>query len=147
MKDFFKQLFAYNHHVNQKLGDVYIGYPHKISERAIKLYSHIINAHHIWNHRIIAEQATFGVWQEQPVSAFHSIDSLNNEDSLQILEGYDLNLSINYTNTSGLTFNNSIGDTLFHIINHSTYHRAQIAIEFKLNGIDPLLTDYIVYKR
>lgn len=147
MKDFFKQLFAYNHHVNQKLADVFNAYPHKTSERAIKLFSHIINAHHIWNHRIVSRQATVGVWEMQAVSALEGIDSINYNESLQILEGYDLSLSINYTNTSGLTFNNSIGDTLFHVINHSTYHRAQIATEFKLNGIDPLLTDYILYKR
>lgn len=40
-----------------------------------------------------------------------------------------------------------IKDIMFHIVNHSTYHRAQIATELKDHGIEPLKTDYILYKR
>jgi uncharacterized damage-inducible protein DinB len=36
---------------------------------------------------------------------------------------------------------------LFHIVNHSTNHRGQIAVDFKSNGITPLGLDYIHYKR
>ena len=51
------------------------------------------------------------------------------------------------TNSKGETFSNKIKDILFHIINHSTYHRAQIATDLKQNGIEPINTDYIFYKR
>ncbi|QLH28398.1 MAG: hypothetical protein HWD63_02710 [Candidatus Parvibacillus calidus] len=37
-------------------------------------------------------------------------------------------------------------DIIFHIINHSTYHRGQIAMEFRQSGLEPLNTDYIFYK-
>ena len=36
---------------------------------------------------------------------------------------------------------------LFHFVNHSTYHRGQIASNLKEHGIEPLVTDYIFYKR
>lgn len=75
------------------------------------------------------------------------IDRINYEHSLLILGDSDLDKTIHYTNTREQVFNNSIRDILFHIINHSTYHRGQIATEFRQNGLDPLVTDFIVYKR
>ncbi|MCF8317339.1 MAG: hypothetical protein K9I02_01220 [Haliscomenobacter sp.] len=58
-----------------------------------------------------------------------------------------MKLIINYSNSKGQLFSNSIQDMLFHIINHSTYHRGQVATEFKRQGLEPLVTDYIFFKR
>lgn len=147
MKQFFKELFEYSHHFNQKLGDVFNDNPDKTSEKAIKLYNHILNAHQIWNNRIEPKQTAFGVWEIHNVQNLKNIDEKNYEHSLFIIDKFDLNDTVNYTNTKGQTFSNSIRDILFHVINHSTYHRGQIATDFKQNGLDPLITDYIFYKR
>ena len=147
MKQFFKELFEYGYHFNQKLGDVFNESPDKISERAIKLYNHILNAHQIWNNRIEPEQLVFGVWEIHNAQDLKSIDQTNYQHTLQILDKFDLSEMINYANSKGKTYSNSIRDILFHIINHSTYHRGQIATDFKQYGLDPLVTDYIFYKR
>jgi len=147
MKQFFKELFEYSHHFNQKLGDVYEGNPDQISEKALKLYNHILNAHQIWNNRIIAKETPFGVWEMHPLEDLKVIDKRNFEETLLILERFDPRNSFSYSNTKRQTFQNSIRDTLFHIINHSSYHRGQIATEFKKHGLEPLRTDYILYKR
>ncbi|WP_209331385.1 DinB family protein [Lunatimonas salinarum] len=34
-----------------------------------------------------------------------------------------------------------------HIVNHSTYHRGQIATLFRESGLQPVVTDYIMLKR
>ena len=52
-----------------------------------------------------------------------------------------------YKNSKGIEFSNTVQDVIFHVINHSTYHRAQIASDLKANGIEPINTDYIFYKR
>ena len=75
------------------------------------------------------------------------MDRTNHEQSLQILDNVDLDKMIHYNNTKGEASVNSVRDILFHVINHSTYHRGQIATEFRQNGLDPLVTDYIYYKR
>ncbi len=75
------------------------------------------------------------------------IDKSNYRDSLRIIDQFDLNGVINFKNTKGLVFNDNIRDILFHVINHSNYHRAQIATEFRQNGLDPIVTDYILHKR
>lgn len=146
MKLFFKELFEYSHHFNQKLFDVFNESSDKTSERARKLFNHILNAHQIWNNRIDPRQPISGVWELHAAQELKSIDRTNYEHTLLILDKFDLNSAIHYTNSKGQTFCNRIRDILFHIINHSTYHRGQIATEFRQNGIEPLITDYIFYK-
>lgn len=53
MKDFFKELFEYSHHYNQKLIEIIQINPENISDKALKIFSHILNAHHVWNNRLI----------------------------------------------------------------------------------------------
>lgn len=145
MKTYFEELFEYNHHFNQKLAEI-LRDDH-VSDRAIKLFSHILNANHIWNHRIEDKKPVYGVWQIQPAADLAEIDRVNYAASLAILDTTDLTKEVRYANTRGESYVNSARDILFHIINHSTYHRAQIATEFKQNGLDPLVTDYVFYKR
>lgn len=144
MKAFFKELFEYNHHVNQKLADVFNASADKTSEKSIKLYSHILNAHRIWNDRIDNRPPAFSVWDMHTIPEFRDIDKANFEHTMLILGQLDLNSSINYT-IRGTAFSKRIPELLFHVINHSTYHRGQIATEFKQNGLEPVATDYILY--
>lgn len=147
MKSFFKELLEYNHHCNQELGDVFYEHPDKTSEKAIKLYSHLLNAHRIWNSRIEPGQKVFAVWELHPIQNCKHIDKMNYEHSLLILDRFSLDKNIGYTNTRGEAFNSNIRDMLFHVINHSTYHRGQIATDFRQSGLEPLISDYIFYKR
>lgn len=147
MKQFFKELFEYGHQVNQKLGDVFVESPDKISEKAVERYNHILNAHQIWNNRIESKQVTFGVWEIHPIQDCKHIDKMSYEQSLLILDKFDLNDKISYTNTKGQAFSKRILDIFFHVVNHSTYHRGQIASDFRQSGIEPLVTDYIFFKR
>jgi uncharacterized damage-inducible protein DinB len=147
MKDFFLELFAYGHHYNQQLADLFAAHGEKVTGKSASLYSHILDAHHIWNNRIAGRTPLFGVWESHSVSDFKEIDSANYNFSVLLLNTRELNEETHYSNTKGLKFTNSIRDIFFHIINHSTYHRGQIAAEFRKTGIEPLATDYIWYKR
>jgi uncharacterized damage-inducible protein DinB len=147
MKSFFKELFEYSHHYNQKLTELIHNHPDQISDKALSLFSHILNAQQIWNNRINPKQKPFGVWELQPVKDLKSIDQRNFEQSLEIVEKFDLNQTMSYKNSKGQAFENSIRNLLFHIINHSTYHRAQIATEFRQQGLEPLSTDFIHFRR
>lgn len=147
MKPFFKELFKYNNDCNQKLSSVFIDNPNKTSEKALRLFSHVLNAHQIWNNRIKTTQSAYGVWVIHVVQDLKKIDRANYEQTLQLLNTYNLNTTINYINSKGQTFTNSIQDIVFHIINHSTYHRGQIATALKDVGLEPLSTDFIYFKR
>lgn len=147
MKTFFKEIFEYNHHFNQKLFDIFVDHTDQASEKSIKLFNHILNAHHIWNNRIDSQRPIFAVWEIHYMPELQNIDKTNFEHTLQILDSFDLNARIGYTNSKGKVFNNSVREILFHVTNHATYHRGQIATEFRQNGLEPLVTDYIFYRR
>lgn len=54
---------------------------------------------------------------------------------------------INYQNSKGESFQNSVDEILTHLIIHGQHHRAQIALLFRQNGIAPPPTDLIFYIR
>ncbi len=147
MKAFLTELFEYNHHCNQQLVDLLIQNKEQVSEKAVKLFSHILNAQHIWNCRILGNPNRFGVWDMHEHGEIKKIDEDNYANSIAIVGQRDLNTVISYLNTKGQAFDNKVIDILFHSINHATYHRGQIATEFRQSGIEPLITDYIFYKR
>jgi len=147
MTSFFKELFGYSHQFNQQLATIFTEQRTSTPEKSVKLFNHILNAHQIWNSRIMRDQEPFGVWDIHPPEELKGIDHTNYTNSIRILEQPDLNNIVKYTTSKGDSFSNSVQDILFHIINHSTYHRGQIAMEFRQNGVEPLATDYIFYKR
>ncbi|HRP56991.1 DinB family protein [Agriterribacter sp.] len=147
MKLFFKELFEYNHHFNQKLSALFAEKHDTMSDRSVKLFGHILNAHHIWNSRIAGKHSGLSVWDIQAVEQFRRIDDNNFNETVRILDHVDLSSIISYKTTKEQAFENKARDILFHIINHSTYHRGQIAADFRQTGTEPLTTDYIFYKR
>jgi uncharacterized damage-inducible protein DinB len=147
MIHFFKELFEYSHHFNQKLATVFTEQPVLSSGKSIQLFNHLLNAQQVWTSRVLGAAQPFGAWEMHPVGELKEIDRANYTNAVRILDESDLNSAIKYTTSKGETYTNSVRDILFHVINHSTYHRGQIATEFKQNGIDPLVTDYIFYKR
>ncbi len=147
MKAFLKELFAYNRDCNTRLIAKSLELEDRLPERSQKLFSHVLNAHGIWNARILNQKPPFGVWQIFPVAEWQTIDISNFENSLSVIDDDDLHRELSYVNSRGDAFVNSVRDILFHIVNHSTYHRAQIAADFRENGLEPLVTDYIFYKR
>ncbi len=147
MKPFFKELAQYHHHFNQKVADAMLAMPDKVSEKALKLFSHSLNAHRIWNNRIEAVQPPLGVWDIHALNQLKGIDTENHHCTIYLLDKCELDAQIKYTTTNGESYNNTVGDILFHVFNHHTYHRAQIATEFKQSSIQPLAADYIGFKR
>jgi uncharacterized damage-inducible protein DinB len=144
---FFKELFDYNHQANQTLIAHLELHKEKLSERSVRLMSHIIDANEVWNSRVLAKKNQFTVWQVHTVETWADLDKANNETSLKIIDEAGFEDVITYTNSLGDTYKNSVRDILFQVINHSTYHRGQIAMDCRKTGIEPLNTDYILYKR
>ncbi len=144
MKTFFKELFDYNNHFNTKLAKLILANQRNTPKKSIQLFCHILNAHEIWNSRIQGKANVYRVWDIHNPNDFHEIIRLNGETTNTIIEKLPLNEMIEYSKSKT---QKKISDVLFHIINHSTYHRGQIATEFKENGIEPIPTDFVHYER
>lgn len=147
MKDYIKELFEYNHHCNQRLATVVEASEVKLPKRCMDVFNHIINAHHIWNRRILNQKPLYNVWAVSPTGELSTMDRDNYMASLEIIENADLEAGLDYSTSKGQPFSNKVKDIMFHIINHSTYHRGQIAMFFRESGIAPEISDYIFYKR
>jgi len=147
MIPFFKELSGYNHHFNRQLATLFAAHADKTPEKSVKWFSHILNAHRVWNSRILSDKNKFGVWDVHDANELIQINEVNYMDSMKILDQGSLQTEIKYVTSKGEPFTNTTRDILFHIINHSTYHRGQIAADFRLHGIEPIATDYIFYKR
>jgi uncharacterized damage-inducible protein DinB len=119
-----------------------------VPQACLKLSQHVVNAESIWVSRIKGEKPVIGVWEERPFEDCLKLHQRSMELLKAIIEGdQDLECVIDYVTTNGDPFSNSIHDILIHVLNHATYHRAQIAKELRLNRIDPVNTDYILYVR
>ena len=146
MKDKLLELYDYTYEMNKQVIELISLHQSIISEKIFKLFSHTMNAHQIWNSRINKEKE-FAVWQINIWEDIPAINEQNFDKTNEILRVNNLNEIITYKNSKGEEFSNKVEDILFHVINHSTYHRAQIATECRMLGIEPLVTDYIMYKR
>ena len=146
MKPFFLELFEYSHYMNQQLAERFIA-NQNLPEKALNLFHHILNAHHIWNSRINGVPSKYKVFESHPASELKYIDRSNFELSCLIVDEAEFEKVIAYTSSQGANYSNTVRDILFHVINHSTYHRAQIASMFRQAGAEPLTSDYIFYKR
>lgn len=146
MKEKLTDLFEYSYHFNKEMIKIISENLSKTDDKTISLINHILNAQQVWNSRILNEKP-FEVWQINPIEGLEEINGKNFNNAIHILADYELDQKIEYRNSKGIRFENSIFDILFHIINHSTYHRGQINSQLKNSGIEPILTDYIFYKR
>ena len=146
MKEKLIDLFEYTYHFNNEMIKVITENREAVDDKTISLINHTLNAQQIWNARISGE-TTFEVWQINPFDTLEEINHQNFLKSIAIVQNADLEKTIEYQNSRGTKFENTVFDMLFHAINHSTYHRGQINSLLKQNGLEPVLTDYIFYKR
>lgn len=147
METYFSGLFEYNRQNNRLLMERVATLPAGQEDPALRLICHILNAQEIWNQRILGQSPRCTVWQLHSFEEQQALNEENYQDALQILQHKPLQYPVSYTNTRGENFENSVGDILFHVMNHSTHHRAQLVTLLKQAGIDIPPTDYIFYKR
>lgn len=119
--------------------------------RSIQLYSHIVETEILWYQRIRKNYAHIvNVWGNWPLEQAETEAGRMTTEWNTLLanesESFLLN-RIAYKNTKGTPFENTVDDILTHVVNHSSYHRGQIAAEVRKAGGEPAYTDYIQYQR
>ncbi|MGB5706904.1 MAG: DinB family protein [Arenicellales bacterium] len=61
----------------------------------------------------------------------------------QELNHQDLNVSLTYQNTKGITFSKPFSALVQHLFNHQTHHRGQVTTLFSQCGLNPGVTDLL----
>lgn len=146
MDAFLKNIFEYHAQLNRELIDYLKKHEGVITPEMHRLFCHMLNAHQLWNSRIL-NTPSFRVFQLHDPAKYGELDEANTALSLHILNTYPLLDTISYTDTEGKYFQNTIGEILFHIGNHHTHHRGQLMKMFRDKGLTPLIIDYIYTTR
>ena len=147
MQHYFRRLYQHNYDTNQQLIH-YLDEQHVKNAQIDTWFSHLLNAHHIWLARLRGEVSPCTVWQEHPRQAWVALNQQAGDTTRQFLsDTEDLSQPISYQNSKGLSFQNRMDDILWHILNHSTHHRAQISTAIRQQGLTPQGMDYIFYVR
>ncbi|HEY9778434.1 MAG TPA: DinB family protein [Planktothrix sp.] len=149
MKDYFVRSFRYNAWANRLTLASLRDCPAAQSEAA-PLIAHLLAAQHVWLSRLLANEPGFAIW---PSLTLGDCEALAGE-SEQAWAGYlesvtddELRASVDYRNSRGESFCNSVMDILTHVVVHGGYHRGQIAKIVVRSGGTPAVTDFIVFVR
>ncbi|MBI1937619.1 MAG: DinB family protein [Ignavibacteriales bacterium] len=148
MQNHFINLFQYNDWANEKIFSALAAIqspPEKISE----LLSHIILSQETWLGRVRGSYDNV-FWKSLSLEVLQQRSNKSTNDWLALLNNpaeNDLEKEYEYHNTKGIEAVSKLKDIITHLINHSTYHRAQINSLLRQNSLEPVQTDYIFYKR
>lgn len=125
-------------------------------ERGIAIFCHMQAARRVWLHRIAPSltpfppDGLFPIWPlEQAEIDARQVDGLwrNYIAALARKDGPSLSSAVPYTSTEGAKYESTLADILTHVVNHSTYHRGQIANMVAAAGAKPSVTDFIALTR
>lgn len=150
MKQHFQKKFAYNTWANNLFIDCFN--KHTVANaKCYLLMGHLLTAEEIWRCRLSGKPAPQDqLWKDFPLAELQEKAGKSSKAWELYIEEADehrLQQSVSYKNSKGEFFTTTVTDILTHLINHGTYHRAQVASLLRLEGIDPPVSDYIAFVR
>jgi uncharacterized damage-inducible protein DinB len=145
MKDFFQEKFEYDFFASKNWIESLESQEEFVSEFAIRSMSHILNVHHIWNRRLLDKPLESELWDVFPIHFLQKLLEENYRETIEYLEKLEQTEKIKYHSSEGVGFEKSTTDVLYHILNHSNYHRAQIALDLKQKNLKTPNFNFISY--
>ena len=121
------------------------------SRKALALLAHLLVSERIWLLRVQGQDTS--QVNKSPDIQLDECESLSREtaraytDFLGSIKEEDLAAPITYRNFKGEEYHTPLGEILLHVANHGTYHRGQIALTLRAEGVTPVDTDFITYVR
>jgi uncharacterized damage-inducible protein DinB len=144
MREILERLLTYNDEANRRFIEAALTSP---AERVGAILSHVLNAHHIWIARVGGVSPTDDPRQLRPSEEWAGMNAENYRRSLELLQSEDVERIVEYRDTKGNPHSNRVRDIFLHVVNHSSYHRGQLALLLGQEGKTAPATDYIFYMR
>ena len=145
MKDFFVDKYEYDLQTNKRWISKVLQQEEGVNEFIIKSLSHILNVHHIWNCRLLGAVPESGLWDKLPLDYATKFAVENRNVTISYLETWDHEAKVDFHDSEGTLLSKDTVDILYHILNHSNYHRAQIARELRTLGLDVPSFNFITF--
>lgn len=138
MKEFFKEKLEIDKELNLKLASYIEKNEDKVNEFILNQMSHILNMHHIWNCNLQNIESESFSWDKLPLQYYNKLILDNFLTTDNFIEEHELEQKIHFHDSEGVQFEKKVIDILYHILQHSNHHRAQINMAFKQQNITPL---------
>ena len=148
MKKYFLKLYQYNQWANKRVFDCLQRQEVK-DEKTLTIMSHVVSALFIWLSRIEGKSpAAYPLVQQYSLEELSKMNSEITNRWLKFVEEHDsFDRVLVYNNYVGDPYENNVEQIMIHLVNHSTYHRGQVALLLRQNGLEPINTDFITYDR
>lgn len=114
--------------------------------------SHIVGSEWIWLHRWLGDSPTSRpAWDGSATLAelrgqLAAVEAERASFLARLMDA-DLERIVTYHGLDGQSFSHPLGDLMRHVVNHSTYHRGQLATLLRQLGHAPPNTDFTRYLR
>jgi uncharacterized damage-inducible protein DinB len=148
MKEYFLKLYQYNAWANKRVLGA-MKQQEVTDEKVLTLMTHVLAAQFIWLARIKGEEKPkYRLWDTLPLEQLESMAEEIGKKWLEYVESGDYtDRELSYNNYVGKAFVSKVEHIMMHLVNHSTYHRAQVAFVMRQKGFEPINTDFISYDR
>ena len=148
MKKYFIKLYQYNQWANKRVFDC-LQKQNVNDEKTLTIMSHVVSALFIWLSRIEGKSpAAYPLWEKYSLQELVKMNSEITDRWLKFVEDNDsFDRVLVYNNYVGDPYENNVQQIMIHLVNHSTYHRGQVAMLLRQNGLEPINTDFITYDR
>lgn len=148
MKKYFLKLYQYNLWAGKRVLDN-LKRQNVKDEKILSLMGHVLAAQFLWLHRIKGLPAPdVKLWGTYSLEQLPDmVDKAGSQwlEFVEATESFDRELT--YRNYTGDPYTNNVEMIMIHLVNHSSYHRAQIAMLLRQKGFEPVNTDFITYDR
>jgi uncharacterized damage-inducible protein DinB len=148
MKQYFLKLYQYNAWANKRVLDCLVR--QRVSdEKIMSVMGHVIAAQFLWLHRIQGlPPADVKLWGDYKLEQLVSMSADITQRWIQfVTDTDDFNRDLSYNNYVGDPYVTNVEVIMIHLVNHSSYHRAQVAMLLRQKGFEPINTDFITYDR
>jgi hypothetical protein len=107
-------------------------------------FAHLAATHALWLARIAGSPSALAVWPElDVVASLAAVRDAVGRWRVLVADRAALARRVEYVNSAGQAWSNTVGEILTHALLHSAYHRGQIASDLRAAGLEPAYTDFI----
>jgi uncharacterized damage-inducible protein DinB len=135
MTDFFVEKFELDYHSNELIVRSIEEQEDHLPTEVIAVFSHIINMHHIWLVRLTNGKAESDAWDKLPIAYLSDLNRHNYLETLQYIQELENHTLKDKFSSNSSDFPLNSADVLFHILQHSAYHRGQVIRSLKVNKL------------
>lgn len=148
MKKYFLKLYTYNDWATTRVLNA-IQKQGVNDAKILQLMGHVLAAQYLWLHRIKGLPAPdVKLWDDYSLERLLEMAADIGKQWLDFVSGTDnFDRELTYRNYTNDPYTNNVENIMIHLVNHSSYHRAQVAILMRQKGFEPINTDFITYDR